>query len=366
MSPNLKAVEQAGIQGVLRKSQPQQITQESFFETTAAVRALFAKLIHCPDPERIAFVPSVSYGMAIVAKNLAQKPDLRAGQEILLIHEEFPSDVYAWEEVCKTKGLTIRTVPPPEGTNRGQHWNEWILDAINANTCMVILPHVHWADGTWYNLTIISQRAREVGALLIIDGTQSVGALPFDVQTINPDALICGGYKWLLGPYSAGLAYFGEFFDNGQPLEHNWINRRGSEDFSQLIDYQTEFRPKAARYSVGEQSNFILMPMLAASLSQLLDWTPDHIQTYCQELTAPYLQELQAAGYWIEDAAWRGSHLFGIRLPKHISITQVKQALVDHNIYVSVRGSAIRVSPHVYNDQADMEALTEVLKKVSA
>ncbi len=366
MSPNLKSVEQAGIQGVLRKSQPHEITQETFFETTAAVRPLFAQLINCPDPERIALIPSASYGMAIVAKNLAYKPGLQAGQEIVLVHEEFPSDVYAWEEVCKDKQLKINTTQPSdELQNRGKRWNERILEAITSNTCMVVLPHVHWADGTKYDLVTMAQRARQVGAWFVVDGTQSVGALPFDTQVIQPDALICAGYKWLLGPYSAGVAYFSETFDNGLALEQNWINRNGSEEFSQLIDYQAEYRPKAARYSVGEQSNFILMPMLEAALKQLLDWQPERIQQYCKELTTTILPKLKAAGYWIEDEAWRSSHLFGIRLPPHIDITTVKQALAVSKVQVSFRGNAIRVSPQVYNEKLEMELLAEVLLSIN-
>ncbi|NBC06158.1 MAG: aminotransferase class V-fold PLP-dependent enzyme, partial [Bacteroidetes bacterium] len=86
-------------------------------------------------------------------------------------------------------------------------WNEAILDAIDERTALVSLAHVHWADGTLFDLPAIRQRATEAGALLVIDGTQSVGALPFDIQEIQPDALICAAYKWLMGPYTTGLAY---------------------------------------------------------------------------------------------------------------------------------------------------------------
>ncbi len=362
MGPNLKSVEQAGIQGILRKSQPHHITQETFFETTAAVKPLFARLINCSDAERIALIPSVSYGMAIVAKNLAYKPGLQAGQEILLIQDEFPSDVYAWEEICRDKQLEIKTIAAPEElADRGKRWNECILEAITSNTCLVMLPNVHWTDGTKYDLVAVSRRAREVGAWFVIDGTQSVGALPLDLQVIQPDALICAGYKWLLGPYSLGAAYFSEAFDNGLPLEQNWINRKGSEEFSRLIDYQTDYRPKAARYSVGEQSNFILLPMLAAALTQLFEWQPERIQAYCKGLTTPILPQLKTAGYWVEDETWRSSHLFGIRLPAHMHMADVKQALTAHKIQVSFRGNAIRISPHVYNEMAEMELLAEVL-----
>ena len=136
------------------------------------------------------------------------------------------------------------------------------------------MPHIHWADGTLFNLMAIREKTREHDALLIIDGTQSVGALPFSVAKIQPDALICAGYKWLLGPYALGVAWYSDYFNDGEPLEHNWLNRLQSEDFTRLTQYQEKFQDKADRYSVGESSNFILVPMLIRALEQLLQWQP--------------------------------------------------------------------------------------------
>jgi hypothetical protein len=111
----------------------------------------------------------------------------------------------------------------------------------------------------------------------VVDGTQSVGALPIDVQKYRIDALVCGGYKWLMGPYSLGVAYLSEYFDDGIPLEESWMNRRGSDDFQRLVAYEPQYRPGAARYDVGEHSNFILLPMLTAALRQILAWEPAQI-----------------------------------------------------------------------------------------
>jgi selenocysteine lyase/cysteine desulfurase len=124
------------------------------------------------------------------------------------------------------------------------------------------MGHIHWADGTLFDLVAIRKKAHSLGAKLIIDGTQSVGALPFSVQEIQPDALICAGYKWLMGPYSIGMAYYADSFNDGQPLEYNWINRLNSEDYSQLVNYQDSYKPKADKYSVGESSNFNLPPVV--------------------------------------------------------------------------------------------------------
>lgn len=358
MAPNLKAVETAGIGGVLRKSQPYQITQETFFEGTEALRPLFAQLINAPDPTRVAIIPSVSYGMATVAKNLKARP----GQEILLVESEFPSDVYAWDEVCQTQGLTRKVIPAPAGFPRGPRWNEALLDAITPQVALVAISPVHWADGTVFDLEAIGRRCREVGAWLVVDGTQALGAFPFDVQKIQPDALIAAGYKSLMGPYSLGLAWYGPAFDAGRPLEENWINRRGSENFRTLMDYTEDYRLGAARYSVGEQSNFILLPMLQAALIQLLAWTPEAVQAYCRTLVSPFVGRWEALGFGLEDEPFRASHLFGLHPPLGTDTEKLRQELAARRVYVSLRGDSIRVAPSVYNDAADLEALTGALE----
>jgi selenocysteine lyase/cysteine desulfurase len=362
MSPNLISVEQAGFEGIMRKSKPHLITQETFFETTEPVKKLFAQLINCPDSERIALIPSTSYGMAIVARNLGFKPNLKAGQEILMVHEEFPSDVYAWEGVCMEKGLVTKTILPPQTLeNRGKIWNETLINSINANTCMVVISPTHWADGTRFNLEEIGRQCRLYGALFVVDGTQSTGALPIDIQVFKPDALINVGYKWLLGPYSSGVAYFGEYFDTGSPIERNWINRVGSENFRNLVNYQDHYRPKADRYNVGERSNFILNPMIVAAITQLLDWGVENVQNYCKNLLEKPLKMLQEKGFWVEDEEFRSNHLVGLRLPAGADTSKIQTEMKKRNVILSYRGEAIRISPNVYNDQNDIDVMVDGL-----
>ena len=358
MSPNLRAVEAAGIEGIRTKSQPYQVTQETFFDVVEPVKPLFAQLLNAPDPQRVALIPSVSYGMATVARNLKARP----GQRVVMVEGEFPSDVFAWEGVCREQGLQTVVVHAPEGQEgRGKRWNERLLDAITPGTALVVLSPVHWADGTRFDCEAVSRRCRDVGAWLVLDGTQTLGSMPFDIQKIRPDAVVAGGYKGLMGPYSQGLAWFGAAFDEGSPLEENWINRAGSENFRNLMAYSREYRPGAARYSMGEQSNFILLPMLQAALHQLLEWTPAGIQDYCRSLIAPFLPEWQKLGFLLENEDFRASHLFGLRPPVGLDADALRQELLRRRVYVSVRGEVIRVSPHVYNDEADVAALTEAL-----
>ena len=357
MSPLSKAVEAAGVRGIAQKAVPSRIRPEDFFTQCDLARQRFAAIVNA-DPQRIAIIPAASYGIATVARNLQP----RAGQRIVILHEQFPSNVYAWR-AFRERGAQIAVVAPSGPGPRGKQWNDNLLEAITADTAIVALGHVHWTDGSRFDLDAIGQRARDVGAALVIDGTQSVGALPFDVQQLQPDALIVAGYKWLMGPYGIGLAYYGDRFDHGAPLEDNWIARQGSEDFSRLVDYQDHYAPGAARFDVGERSNPILIPMLTQAMQDVLDRGVSRIQDYCAELAQSALPEIRGMGYEVEDEAWRASHLFGIRLPPAVSLERLNEALKRQNVSVSVRGDAVRVSPNVYNDRSDMEALTQALRQ---
>lgn len=358
MGPLSRAVQQAGVAGVLRKANPSTLTAADFYEESNQARALFARLINVEDPNRIAIIPSASYGIAAAARNLS----CAAGQNIVITAEQFPSNVYAWRKLARLRKAQLRTVSALSVQQRGSAWNEALVDAIDERTAIVAIPHVHWTDGTRFDLERIAARARSFGAAVIIDGTQSVGALPLDVQAIRPDALVCAGYKWLLGPYSLGFAYFGPRFDQGEPLEENWIAREGSEDFRALVNYRDEYQPAALRYDVGERSNFALMPMAVTALQQILEWQPARIQSYCQQLFDQTVPELRALGFAVESSEWRSAHLFGVRMPSSVDLQTLHADLQRANVSVALRGTALRISPNVYNDAADVQALLNVLR----
>jgi len=179
---------------------------------------------------------------------------------------------------------------------------------------------------------------------------------------VRPDALICAGYKWLTGPYGIGVAYFGEAFDNGIPLEENWIARKGSDDFSNLIHYQDEYRDGAIRFDVGERSNFVLLPMLGAALTQVLNWNPAKISNHTQLLTNQTVPKLEAIGCLVDKEPWRTGHLFGIHLPSHAAPSRIAAGLKRSHLSVSLRGDTIRVAPYLYNTVQDMDALVDTLE----
>ena len=353
MSPQLRSVREIGETAVARKSRPWEITPADFFEGSEEIRALFARLVG-GDASGVAIIPSVSYGIAVAAANVP----VAEGQSILILEDQFPTNVYAWRELATRRGAKLVTVPHP-----GDHdWTRAVLGEIDGGTAVVAVPNCHWTDGSLLDLSRIGAAAREAGAALVVDGIQSLGAHPFDVAGVRPDFLVASSYKWLLGPYSVGFLYAGEGYREGTPLEHNWINRRGSEEFSRLVDYQDAFQPGARRYDVGERSNFALLPMAAEALRQILDWGVDNVSETIGALTDSVEEKAEERGIETIPKERRARHMIGLRLGPEAP-PDLAARLAAQNVFVSVRGESVRVSPHLYNTEADAERLFAALDR---
>jgi len=359
LSPLLKSVEAAGIAGMRLKSNPTRITVPEFFRDSEALRAALGAIVNA-EADRIGLIPSASYGTAIAVRNVP----VRRGQNVVIPGDEFPSNVYGWREACQEQGAQMRLVPrPKDAQHPARAWTERLLDAIDRDTAAVCLSAVHWTDGTRFDLVALGRRAREAGAYYIVDGTQSVGALPFDFAAVQPDLLLVAGYKWLLGPYQCGFVAVGDRLMGGKPIEYNWINRDHSEDFNLILSYRDGYQPGARRFDVGEHSNFIGVPMLLAAAKQILAWGVPEIQRYCEALQAPLAQALEDTPFRIAPAVDHAAHLFGVPLPDPARAPAILEELKRRDVWVSLRGTYIRVSPHVYNTPENMQTLADVLRK---
>lgn len=349
LSPLLKAVRTAADQGLNARSRPWEVTTNCFFDDAEESRRLFAGIIG-GDPEGVAIVPSVSYAMSIAAKNL----DLPSGSKILLPEGEFPSNVYVWRELAKLKGLQIEVVPAPADFD----WTRAVLERLDRSVSLVTVPPCHWCDGASFDLKAIGKRCRELGAKFIIDGSQALGTFPVQVAEWDPDYLMCVGYKWLLGPYGVSFLYVAERNRQGSPIEFGWLNRKGAEDFSRLCEYTDDFMDGARRFDFGSRGNMILLPMMNAALGKLLEWGLPRIQSNIQEIAGQLERMLTAAGATVVPANRRMAHIVGVRTPH-------AKALAGHlgqkGVLVSARHHTLRISPHVYNDQSDVEKLLAYL-----
>lgn len=354
MGPLMHSVIEAGEQGLRAKARPWGIASGDFFAAVERARSLFADVIGA-DAEGVALVPSASYGLSCAARNMT----VPSGGHIVVLAEQFPSNVYAWREVANSRDATLTTVPRPSDGD----WSRAVLEVIDGRASVVALPHCHWTDGGWLDLVRIGARCRDAGARLVLDLTQSAGALRFDAKAVQPDYVACAGYKWLLGPYSLGFLWVAPEHRDGRPIEFNWTAREGAEDFARLVDYRSGYRPGARRFDVGEGANFILVPMLNAALEKILEWGVAQIEATLAAKTSGIARRAARLGFHSAPSSLRASHFLGLGLPDGIDPGGLAAALAAENVHVSVRGDSMRVTPHLYNTEEDADRLLEALER---
>ncbi|HHL42411.1 MAG TPA: aminotransferase class V-fold PLP-dependent enzyme [Hellea balneolensis] len=352
MSPlPLASIEKAE-QGLAYKAHPWSYQGAHFFEFTEQYRTLAARLIGA-SPNEIALIPAASYGLQIAANALP----LSKGGEILVLADQFPSNVYPWREKAARLGGEVVTVERPQNGD----WTQALLQHCNERTEIVAIPAVHWADGGQIDLETIAKKIRTMGAALVLDLTQSLGAMPFDVTTVKPDFMIAAGYKWLMGPYTLGYLYVDPKWKNAKPLEHNWMNRRGSEDFAALVNYQDGFQPGVRALDVGEKSNPAQLLTASASLEQLMDWGIENITRTLGARNANFANKARKMGFSVLPDKLRAPHYLSLGFERGIPGGLVEQ-LAQENIFVSIRGNSVRVTGHLYSRDEDFERLLNVLQ----
>jgi selenocysteine lyase/cysteine desulfurase len=356
MSPQLRAVSAAGVDAVALKKSPWKIKPSDWFAGAETLRELAAQIIDTTE-ESIAIIPSASYGIAVAAANVP----VERGQSIILLHEEFPSNYYAWKELARRRDANIRLVK--KGGDGA--WTQAILEAIDETAAVVSVPNCHWTDGSLIDIETVGERARSVGAALVVDASQSLGVYPLNIKKVQPDFLVSVGYKWLLCPYTISFLYAApKWQKTGRPIEYSWMTRAGSEDFSRLIDYKNdEYRAGARRFDMGEFSNFVLVPMAIAALRQILEWGIENIRHTLSALTALIAEEAARSGCLTLPASGRVDHMIGVRLPKGLPLAMAER-MAEAKVFVSIRGDAIRISPYLYNDGKDIEKFFYVLRKL--
>jgi selenocysteine lyase/cysteine desulfurase len=348
-----RAVE-AGQAAYQAKARPWTRTvQGEFFDTPEALRSAAAGLFNAKADD-IALVPAASYGLAVAARNLT----LEAGQEILVLEGQFPSNVYTWRALAARDGAMVRTV----SRRQDESWTEAMLAAMGPQTGLVACGAIQWIDGGRVDLDVIGPAARDAGAALVLDLTQSLGVMAFDAPAIQPDFAVAAGYKWLLGPYTLGYLYVAPKHQNGAPLEENWINREGSEDFSQLIHYRDGYQPGARRFDMGERSNHQLAPAALTALQELEEVGVKAAAAHCKAINDALIEAASPFGLRA-DTPDRAGHYLSLALPADAPADLANQ-LDAHGVKASQRGPRLRVSPHIYSDGEDVDRFASALKAV--
>lgn len=349
MSPILRVASEVGKRGVERKLHPWNIVRRDFFSEVEEARELFARLIGA-EPEDIALAASTSYGASLASINIP----VGRGQTIVVPAREHFSNVYRWMLQCRESGAELVTVPHAGAGD----WTSAILDRIDRRTAIIAVPNCHWHDGSLIDLDVVGRAARDVGAALVVDGAQSIGARPFDVRHIKPAFLLAAAYKWLLGPYGMAFVYVSPEYQKGRPLEHHSFNRIGAPDIPSSIDYTEDFLEGARRYDVGHRSNFIQLPMIKVALEQIIRWGVSNIAAWIKPIIRRIEMEARTLGLSVP--AIGAGHMIGLRFPGGIP-AGLEESLLRRRIYVSVRADCLRVSPHVYNTGNDVSLLFDVI-----
>lgn len=350
----LKSSLEAGRIGVSAKGHPWAIDEPARYVQADDIRDRFASLIGAKGDD-IAIQPAASYGITTAAKNLHPK----AGQRILVLEGQFPSNVYAWRHVAERTGAVISTVPWPADGD----WTRAVMEMIDTDVAIAALPPCHWTDGVLVDLKVIGPALKYAGATFLVDATQWVGAVPIDVADIHADYLVCAAYKWLLGPYGLSFMYAAPDFQDGQPLEDHLFNHGGVDSITGGLGYPDGFTKGARRYDAGEYLSLITLPMIQDALRQLQDWQPARVAATLAPITARIAEGAAGLGFKLADPAFRTPHILGMRREGGFP-DDILSRLAAENVYVSSRGGAIRVSPHLFNDLADADAFIARIEKV--
>jgi selenocysteine lyase/cysteine desulfurase len=357
MSPIPTAALAAGQAGTAMKAAPWKMTIASYYDEVEEARRLAASMIGAGIDD-IAIVAATSYGMAVAAANVP----VQAGSAIVLMENEHPSHRYVWYELAQRTGAHIAIVPQPSDGD----WTSAIVRAIDASSrpvAVVAGTMVHWFEGMAIDLESVAEAARRAGASLVVDGTQWVGALPFDVQRVRPDFLAFATYKFLLGPYRLAFLYADpRWHAEGRTLEHHSWNRKGGDKSDFYKEDVAAFLPGARRFDMGERSDFAVLPVAIAAMRLIREWTLDSVFARLDHLNRRVWDQAERCGLRVSRPANRAPHIAILDLGDQLA-PDASQALKRADVHVTLRGSKMRVSPHVYNDEEDVIRLFDSLPR---
>jgi selenocysteine lyase/cysteine desulfurase len=352
-SPQLNESRKRLHEGVDSKSYPWKRMAEDFFDDAETIRSL-SEDIFGGDSDGYAIVPAASYGVSTAAR--AFEPYLKSGDKILIIAEEFPSNVLPWQRCAQEKDAQIITVPAPSNGN----WSQAIMDCITPEVKVVAVSTCHWTNGSHIDLLPVGQTFRGIDALLVVDATQTLGAMPFSIENVQPDFLIAAGYKWLLSPYGFSLLYVSERWRNARPLEEVWLARVNAEKFSELVNYSDTYMAGSRRFDMGEKCIATILPGAIAALEQIKRWKVENIANTLGLINTQIGVHLEKLGFKLPSEAQRCPHMFGALIPESYKGNLVYE-LSKNSIYISQRGRSVRFAPHLHINEHDVDRLVDSL-----
>ncbi len=351
--PRLQAVLDAGHAALEAGIAPWRLSFTAWETSIETLRACAADTLFDGDADGLAMVPSAAYGLATAAHNLP----LAAGDAVLVLDGQFPSNLLVWQQRCAAVGARVIAATRRDG----QDWTAAVFDALDAGprVRIVALPNAHWSDGALIDLDRIAPRVRDRGAALVLDLSQSLGALPVDLARWHPDFIVSVGHKWLLG--ATGLAWLWaspRWRRDGAPIEQHWSARAADDDWHFPIAAPPPYRDGARRFDAGGVTDPSRLAMSQAGLSQLQSWGVANVSRQLGALTAALDAALDAQGLSSWKTPGHAPHLTALR-PPAASLDAVSAAFAREGIVCTRRHGVFRLAPHLHVDAANMRRLAD-------
>jgi selenocysteine lyase/cysteine desulfurase len=347
-SPLPLPVQEAGRRGVARKGRPWELDPGLAAREQERCRAAAAALIGAAA-EDVALIPSVSYGVAVAGKVFSPP----RGSRVLVLEDDHSSPVLEWMLRAPAQGFSLETVRRPADGD----WTAAVEEAIarpGAPVSLASISSVHWSDGAALEMDRIAAALRAQGAALLVDATHGAGMMELDVVRLDPDFLVFPTYKWLLGPYGRAFLYVAKRWQGGVPLEQTPFGRKAVA--AERVPYFADLAhvESARRFDMGERDHFIGLDMAATGMEMMAAWGRPAIAERCAMLTARLEEGLAAAGASLPRRSLRAPHILSVSLPGGMP-AGLAERLAAQGAYAAPRLGRLRISPHVYNDEEDVD-----------
>src|ERR1700730_15297614 len=356
-SPLPRKTLEAGRNAVARKGRPWLIDNDFAAQQYDRTRKAAAALINAA-PEDVALISSVGYGVSTAAKVFT----VPAGSRVLVLQDDHSSAVLEWMTRAEEGGFAVGAVRRPQDGD----WTAAVLTAIErpgaAPIAIATISSVHWSDGGMIDLGRVAPALRARGAALLVDATHSAGVLDLDVQKLDPDFLVFPTYKWLIGPYARAFLYVAKRHQDGIPLEQTSYGRRAVRAEQDVYFTDTRYVGDARRFDMGERDHFISMEMAAIGMEMMAQWGSAAIVERLAALTGRLAEGLSDRGVAISDVRVRAPHILSLGFPSGMPQDLIVR-LAAEKVFVAPRLGRLRISPHVYNDEADVDRFIEVFRK---
>jgi selenocysteine lyase/cysteine desulfurase len=356
-SPLPLATQEAGRAAVGRKGQPWKLGKTFGDDQNERARLAASHLINA-DADDVSLIPSIGYGVAAAAKVL----NVPRNSRVLVLQDDHSSPVLEWQTRQGSQGFAIETVPTPADGD----WTAAVLAAIDRPgglpLSLVSISWIHWSDGGLIDLAPVSAALRRQGAVFLIDATHGVGILPLDVKVLDPDFVLFPTYKWTLGPYGRAFMYIARRHQDGVPLEQTAFGRRAVKAEANVYLADTRYVANARRFDMGQRDHFISMEMASIGMELVAHWGPAALTSRLAMLTDRIAEGISGLPISVPHQSTRAPHILSLGFEGGVP-EAVVSALAADNIFVAPRLGRMRISPHAYNDETDIDRLITALKQ---